>query len=107
MTKPNLFCQLNVRTLQNLDIWPSRVPNRDDEPNEVPKMSGIRRNPATYACQIKRYFVRESRIQAEFTTIFCTGFRATGYQMEFFSYTEYWLHGRQLYEKPVIQTSSG
>jgi hypothetical protein len=52
-------------------------------------------------CQIKRYFVLESRFQAEFTTIFCTGLRATGYQMEFFSDTGYWLHGRQLYEKPV------
>jgi hypothetical protein len=30
-------------------------------------------------CQIKRYFALESRFQAEFTTIFCTGLRAIGY----------------------------
>jgi hypothetical protein len=41
-----------------------------------------RRRQIPYArrsCQIKRYFVLESRFQAEFTTIFCTGLRAIGY----------------------------
>jgi hypothetical protein len=55
--------------------------------------------------RLKRYFALESRFQAEFTTIFCTGLRAIGHQMEFFSDTEYWLHSRQLYKKPVLRPS--
>src|SRR5271170_651427 len=64
-----------------------------------------RSSPLNLAGRAQHSFVLESRFQAEFTTIFCTGLRAIEYQMEFFSDTGYWLHGRQLYEKPVSRPS--